>query len=199
MEQWKRIDFLPGYGGVIEVSDRGRMRVSNRRYRIRTKWGTVSEQTKPDQMIAGEVGNHGYRAVAFYVQRKRHRFLLHRLIAQAFVPGYDPQLTVNHINGDKLDNRATNLEWVSLEENTQKQWETGLLDLRGEKHPSAKLSDAQLREIIARLDAGGVVFRRLAAEYGVSDSLIYKIRKGRKRPASESFMPHPLRQVSFAP
>lgn len=181
MENWKQIDCLPGYGGIIEVSDQGRVRVRERKYLIRGAWGTA-EQTKPDMMISGEIGANGYRYVALFVNKKRHRFLVHRLVAEAFVGGYSADLSVNHINGNKLDNRFENLEWVTLSVNTKKQWETGLVDIRGERHPSAKLTDIELEEICCRLQRGGVVFRRLAAEYGVSDSLIYKIRKGRRGP-----------------
>jgi hypothetical protein len=180
MEQWKTIDCLPGYGGKIEVSDIGRIRVSERRYRRRLASGAEVEQTKPDQIVSGEVAQNGYRYVALFVQRKRHRFLVHRLVAQAFVPGYMPELSVNHINGDKLDNRAANLEWVTLAINTQKQWETGLVDLRGERHPSAKITDTQMGEILERLKDPNVIYRRLAAEYGISDTLIFKIRKGHR-------------------
>ena len=185
MENWKSVDCLPDYGGVIEVSDIGRVRVRNRRFRLRSKWGTVGIGTKPDQMISGEVGNHGYRVACFYIHRKRHRFLIHRLIAKAFVAGYRDGLHVNHINGDKTDNRARNLEWVTNEENVSKAWQDGLVDLRGEKHPGSKLSDANAREIMQRLAAGEPAYR-MGAEYGVSDSLIFKMKQGRKRPLART-------------
>lgn len=123
---------------------------------------------------------NGYRSISLRISKKRYRFLVHRLVAQAFVSGYSSELSVNHINGDKLDNRAPNLEWVTLAVNTQKQWETGLIDIRGEKHPSVKLKDAQVLEIVEKLKRPGVTYLKLAKEYGVSDSLIYKIRKGKR-------------------
>lgn len=178
METWKQAYCLPDYGGVIEVSDLGRVRVYGRKYRLRSRWGVTTEQSKPDRLLAGEIGSHGYRVVALYVQRKRHRFLVHRLVALAFVSGYFDGATVNHINGDKLDNRSKNLEWVSLAKNTELQWETGLIDLRGEKHPSSKLSPKKVLLIRQKL-ADGVSKRQIAREMGVSDSLIYKIQRGR--------------------
>jgi hypothetical protein len=180
MENWKKIECLPGYGGIIEVSDNGRLRVRERSYRLRSKWGTIAVQTKPDQLISGEIGTHGYRVAAFYVDRKRHRFLIHRLVAEAFVPGFSPDLSVNHINGIKTDNRAENLEWVTLAVNTQKQWQTGLVDLRGEKHPLSKLTDDTARLILQRRAAGEKV-AELANEFRISKSLIYKMEKGCKR------------------
>lgn len=65
--------------------------------------------------------------------------LVHRIIATAFVPNPDCLETVNHINGDKRDNRAENLEWCTRESNIQKYY--GLIhsplvaqyDLQGNK------------------------------------------------------------------
>lgn len=182
MERWKQSDCLESYAGIIEVSDRGRVRVRERKYRLRSKWGTVTEQTKPDQIVSGEIGSHGYRVVAFYVHRKRHRFLVHRLIAKAFVTGYAGGLTVNHINGDKTDNRAKNLEWVTLAENTRKQWETGLVNLRADNNPNRKLNAAKVCAIRSRL-ADGEQLSSLALEFSVSTSTIDFIQK-RKRWAS---------------
>jgi len=54
---------------------------------------------------------------------------VHRLVAKAFVEG-DQTLTVNHIDGNKLNNNYTNLEWISNEDNLKHAWETGLQDSR---------------------------------------------------------------------
>lgn len=48
------------------------------------------------------------------------RALVHRIIATAFIPNPDSLETVNHINGDKRDNRAENLEWCTREDNSRK-------------------------------------------------------------------------------
>jgi hypothetical protein len=58
----------------------------------------------------------GYSTIGLNQNSKRDSFLIHRLVAQAFIPNPENKLTVNHINHDKHDNRVINLEW-----NTQKE------------------------------------------------------------------------------
>lgn len=179
MERWKQSDCLPGYAGIIEVSDLGNVRVRERKYRLRSRWGVVTEQTKPDQTITGEIHSTGYRVVPFYVDRKRHKFYVHRLVGLAFVDGYEDGLTVNHINGNKLDNRASNLEWVTLAENSRKQWEDGLVDLRADKNPNRKLDSLDVVDIRRRLSAGERI-KDLAAEFSVSRSTIEFVGNGKR-------------------
>lgn len=56
-----------------------------------------------------------------------HYRLLHRVIAQAFVENNEGKPEVNHIDGNKSNNRADNLEWVTREENLRHAYETGLM------------------------------------------------------------------------
>jgi hypothetical protein len=56
--------------------------------------------------------------------------LVHRLIAQAFIPNPLSKKQVNHKNGNKVDNRIENLEWVTQEENMQHAYDTGLKTYR---------------------------------------------------------------------
>jgi len=57
--------------------------------------------------------------------QKRNCFLLHRLVAEAFIANPENKLEVNHINSNGLDNRIENLEWVSRTENNQHAWTHG--------------------------------------------------------------------------
>lgn len=59
---------------------------------------------------------YGYHRVAFSHQGKRMSAYVHRLVAMAFIPNPENKETVNHINGNKTDNRVCNLEWATQKE-----------------------------------------------------------------------------------
>jgi len=61
---------------------------------------------------------HGYHYYTLCVNGERHCVKAHRLIAMAFIPNTQNKPTVNHINGVKTDNRASNLEWATNKEQT---------------------------------------------------------------------------------
>lgn len=149
----------------------------------RTRGGKVQTLSSsfPERTLTPCITKGGYLEVAAMKHGKRIKHTLHRLIGIAFVAGYRDDLTINHINGDKLDNRIENLEWVSLARNTQHQWETGLVDLRGEKQPGSKLTSKQviyIRELLAK----GIAAHTLAVIAGVSSSTIDMIRDGKRWP-----------------
>jgi hypothetical protein len=67
-----------------------------------------------------EVARNGYNRVVFYDKNhKGKHFLVHRLVAEIFIPNPDNKPEVNHKNGVKTDNSVGNLEWVSHNENMQ--------------------------------------------------------------------------------
>lgn len=179
MSEWRTVNWK---GFDLEVSDDQQVR----RPAVRTEFQQVRcgiPSTKvavfPARELKPYVTQGGYVEVGFVASRRRYRALLHRLVAMAFCDGYAEDKCVNHINGDKLDNRPSNLEWVTLAENTAHAWTTGLVDLNGDKQPGSKLTPTQVRAIRRLLD-GGASCNAIAEAVGVSSSTIYFIRDGKR-------------------
>jgi len=76
----------------------------------------ISHKKGKETLIKGYDNGKGYLLVDLHYKYKRG-VKIHRLIALAFVPNPNNKPQVNHINGDKSDNRAINLEWVTNSEN----------------------------------------------------------------------------------
>lgn len=73
----------------------------------------------------------GYLQVVLYRNGRTHTKSIHKMVAEAFVPGWDTGLEVNHIDGDKTNNVETNLEWVTKSMNNTHAIRTGLRKPRG--------------------------------------------------------------------
>jgi len=164
-EEWRDV---VGYEGIYEVSSLGRVRsVADSR---RSKAGHILKSGS----------SHGYARVYLYKDRGYKQLRVHRLVLLAFVgEPSDSRNEGNHRNGDKTDNRLSNLEWVSPKENTQHAIQVlGNTHARkGEDHGSAKLKDADVREI-RRLLAAGVTQRRIGRLFNVGHTTIWQIANG---------------------
>lgn len=133
----------------------------------------------PSVKLTPFLNRNGYLVVSTLQNGKRPKMFVHRLIAMCFVNGYKPNLTVNHINGIKTDNRPENLEWVTLSENSKHEWKTGLVDLKGEKQPNHKLTQKQVIHIRKALRVG-IPANSLSIIANVHPSTIHLIEKGKR-------------------
>ncbi len=100
-EEWRSIP-IDGFRDRYEASDFGRIR-----------------NIQFPKVLSPKISTTGYKTLKLHSDGKETQFKVHRLVALAFVPKppMDRDLLVNHINGDKLDNRATNLEWATKSSN----------------------------------------------------------------------------------
>lgn len=105
-EEWRDV---VGYEGLYQVSNQGRVKSLERKGRF--------GRTVKERILKPAFNSWGYLQVTLYAGGKSKRLRVHRLVCQAFHenPGNKPQ--VNHLNEDKTDNRACNLEWCTRTEN----------------------------------------------------------------------------------
>lgn len=185
-EKWKEVE-LKNVTWI--VSDKGRIASKEKTVtttRIRKGIKQKYETFYKSKILSNVKTKGGYLEVSVQNNGKRVRALVHRLVGVAFVDKCDESLSINHINGIKTDNRPENLEWVSLARNTQHQWETGLVNLRGENHPSHKLTSKQV-VYIRKLLQQGIPAHTLSVIAGVSDSIIYLIKDGKRWSSLSNF------------
>ena len=123
--------------------------------------------------------NSGYQSVDLRKDKVKYTFLVHRLVAETFIPNTENLSDVNHINADKSDNRVSNLEWVSHAQNMQHSFENNLLPY-GERHGNARLTEGDVREIRQLLAEGVTNHREIGALFGISHSTVRDIEKGRR-------------------
>ncbi len=164
VENWKASLEFPDY----EVSDCGRVR------RI-----TPSKGTRPQRIHKVRIAIDGYDRVTLRNEDQVRDIGVHRLVAMTWVDGRTPDRNlVNHIDGVKTNNQATNLEWCSQAENIRHASATGLSAI-GSRNGSAQLTESDVVEL-RLLAAGGTKQSDLARRYGVSENTISNIVRRRK-------------------
>lgn len=139
--------------------------------------GQIYSTIRAGRFMRPAILNSGYEYVSLMAlgASKPEKHLVHRLVASAFCDGSGD--VVNHLDGNKRNNSASNLEWCSYAENNDHARDTGLAANFGSKHYAAKLDAEQVLEI-RRLAATGVLHRVIADQFGVGRRAIDKIVRG---------------------
>lgn len=163
MENWKVINDFPNY----EISN----------------FGNIRNKTTLLKIVPNK---QGYNIVVLCNGGIRKTINVHRLVAAAFVPNPENKPCVDHIDGDRANNHADNLRWVTYLENnnnpiTKKRLsENNAKNMQGKKgvlHPNSKP---------VRMMKNGVCLKiyqsiHLAKQDGFNDTLIIRCCKGRMK------------------
>lgn len=124
-------------------------------YWINSAGQVLSRKTKPERLLKPVMKVNGYYQVCFWQDGKKSYRTVHRLVAEAFVPRAAGHLQVNHKNGVKADNRAANLEWVTVSSNILHAYRTKLhVKSKGDECSFSKLTTKDVRRIKRLLLAG---------------------------------------------
>lgn len=116
-EIWKDV---PNYEGLYQISNLGRTKSCA--HKVKCCGGF---RIQPEKILTNCFDGNYYH-VTLFKNNKRHILLVHRLVAMAFIPNNENKRTVNHIDGNKLNNNVNNLEWATHSENNKHAFKIGL-------------------------------------------------------------------------
>lgn len=137
----------------------------------------------------------GYLQVGLTLNKgqKSKSFRVHRLVAKFFVPGKSHGLVVNHIDGNRHNNHANNLEWVTPKQNMENASSRGSLD--GRNKFGGKLTEEQVLTIVTLINSGKTNME-IAKDYNLDPSNISKLRhkKGSHWKSVWHLVKNPLRK-----
>jgi len=168
IEEWKDV---VGYEGLYAVSNLGNIKSLS-------YWRFITPNNKyhfyKERPLKPCTTKDGYLQVRLSKKNGGNSFLLHRLIAIAFIPNPEKKSEVNHKLGIKNDNRVTELEWVTPKENSHHAHSNNLMkSCKGTKNAAAKLTEIQVLEI--RAIGKSKTIKSIAEQYNVDTSTIGRI------------------------
>lgn len=136
-EVWEKV---VGYDGYYLVSNLGQVRSVDRLVNSKNH----SKQLRIGQMCKQRIDRCGYLRVGLRMRGTIKNLLVHRLVAEAFIPNPENRPQVNHKNGVKTDNCVKNLEWVTASENTKHKYialgyKSNMKGKFGKDNPTSKI------------------------------------------------------------
>ena len=141
LEQWRPVK---GYEGLYEVSDAGRVRSVDGE-----RWNGQRMHKFKGRVLRQAIAM--YKQVTLSKDKRPKTYRVHQLVADMFLPPcpgaqgrHAGCYQVDHVNNDKLDNRACNLQWLTVRDNTYTKNPRALAKLKGSRHPNALLNEQQI-------------------------------------------------------
>lgn len=161
-EVWKEMIYQgKNYGFKFEISNQGRLRNKKNGHIYKT---TVNK----------------YEQVCVSIYGKKKSIRIHRAVAETFISDPNNYPVINHIDGNKLNNKSSNLEWCTHSKNTKHAYDTGLKPLEkisGVNNYQSKLSEENIRYIRENYKPRDRHFgaRALGRRFNIHHSCIEKI------------------------
>jgi len=168
VENWKMIN---NYEGYYMVSNTGIVKSLDRTYT-----DSIGRSVFKRGKIQKKYIRRNYWCVWLNKNNKSTPFSIHRLVATHFVDNPEGKRYVNHIDGDKLNNYADNLEWCTAKENTMHAIDNRLIVFsNGEEARNSKLKEEQIVYILK----SDLTQQELSDMFNVSRSNISAIKRGK--------------------
>lgn len=178
-EMWKDI---VGFENNYQISNYGRIRSKARK--------TKNQYSEEFIKTTGTITSAGYEVHNLYKDNRYKTISVHKIVAEHFVDGYFDGAVVNHINGDKTFNYASNLEWCTRSENQKHAVDNGLWKVSDKHRESAKKQGAKMGKankkvsneqvLLIREDLKTMTGSEVAKKYNLAPATIswIKNRKG---------------------
>jgi len=152
-EVWKDIT---GFKGKYQVSNLGRVK-SLVRYKV-----------KKERILSYRPNNKGYNRIGLTKNNKSKDFLIHRLVAQAFISNPDNLDTVDHRDNNKDNNFVKNLRWLSNLAN----WKRSNM---GEDNPKSKMTKEKVKQLRGLYLTGNYTYKELGEKFNISKAQAWVI------------------------
>ena len=167
---------LPDYEGCYSVSDTGLVYSHPRTEYVNSRRTGGHYRYRNGGYVRTQQNKLGYIQVGLHLNATCKQPLVHRLVAQAFVPNPEDLPEVNHIDGDKGNNNVGNLEWVTRRQNALHSTQV-LGKNKGAENNRAKLSEEEVLGIKSDLEEG-LSQTEVAKRYNVTNHAIFRIQHG---------------------
>jgi len=161
--------------GVFTIDEAGRI------WRLQIRGSRYSEYHRLEHPRRAETNSgNGYFSLTVSFQGHRYVAKAHRIVWAHLHGNIDNDLTINHINACRTDNRPENLELVSLKDNLLHAHRLGLIcgASPGEDHPLARLTLKDVSNVIRLYETGGYSQKELAHRFNVNQTHISKLVRG---------------------
>jgi len=176
--EWKPIT---GFEDYYQVSNMGEIKSLQRE--LPRSYG-VGTSIKRERIMKPRKHSRGYYSIALRVNKEITQFFIHRIVAVHFVDNSNNKPQVNHKNGNKTDNRAENLEWVTPSENTIHALASGLMGKGWFKCKIEKDDYSKIRELYK----GGMRQKDIANIYNVRQSTISNLVNSTKKTYGRTYI-----------